>query len=327
MGIPTNEKIAVKENMVSEKEGSDKAINNKDKNKKGKKRVSQYFQYTVDAMMLLIGITAAGVAYTSYRVSTNDAKTDLYVDFKDKYQKIHADISEQGDLNISIADCGELFESGVILGNPESFEKNCALAVFMDKKNQLKSPVNQWAITKKYWYHSFDEWFASVQLGLAEDLWDKYYRHAIFNSLQQHRYLQSICSMVNGDSSFGGKVMGFKNELRRLYQDDEVKQAYSNIWGERKHQIEISIPECFSEKGARSNFYKYSGFATQKKKDVFNCVVQSLVPDTQKMEERLEVSEDFTNAVLKKCKQKNDYSDDKDWSKSVVVVQEYKVAG
>lgn len=74
---------------------------------------------------------------------------------------------------------------------------------------------------KKYWHHSFDEWYITNKLNkrYMKGLWEKYYSSAILAGLK-HNGLRKVCvTMLNEkEKEFGHYTREFENELTMMWK-------------------------------------------------------------------------------------------------------------
>lgn len=145
-----------------------------------------------------IGILALSIALSSYLISQsnldasiNQARTALYIEFKQRYEKFRNEAPK------------ERKEDGYV----------------------AKPGAPGWDYFVGYWHHSFDEWFASTVLLSPEEskLWNEYYGPSIRDALGRKYYRDSICHLLSsGDVSFPAQKDDFHKALVLLY-DDETK--------------------------------------------------------------------------------------------------------
>ena len=124
----------------------------------------------------------------------------------------------------------------------DASKKDAAVDLFIDNKTHFNSirksrnNDNEKYYTK-YWEHSFQEWFSSVELGLSPKLWDEFYKYAIFTAAHRHvlfldraddtKYRDSLCKLLKDPIAFGGKGASFGRALQGLYQDKDILDHFA----------------------------------------------------------------------------------------------------
>lgn len=244
------------------------------------------------AFVALIAFVGAAIGYLTYDSGQLDARTDLYVDFKDKFKTIRIALSEPKPyLTINIKDCNLLWDKELILGDQKLYSGLCEIKYYASDK--------RWHALQDYWRHSFDEWFASKELGLSSKLWKKYYRHAVFQALQKSDKQRVLCYMINGGSSFSAHVKQFRIQMRDLF-NKEVLSRYRNRWNNKIDAYRPpdsskqmgsknfdDVPDCLVENTEKSvtsdtsylankNYIEFEGFKDKKTHDLFMCIVDNL---------------------------------------------------
>lgn len=234
------------------------------------------FKFAVDTAALVTTILVGIIAWRQYDTSTMQAQTDLYVEFKRRYAELVERKKELDPLYaIKIQDCQSLRDSDFVFGDGAHFNKGCTIEYYADKA--------KYNYLKTYWFHSFDEWFASSRLELSQPLWDKYYKHAIFGALQYSDYQRVLCSLSGGDSSFGGQNMRFRKALTGLYSDNKVIPEYYNRWtlasSVSQNHTKIFPPKCLIG-DANLRYGNNAGFKSQETEYEFNKFAHNLLVKT-----------------------------------------------
>ena len=227
---------------------------------------------------IMVAFAAVVVSLTTCNLSKKDSETDLYADLKSRYyqwseageeiKKGYADDTSKHIIHYEISDCSFLYKAldfgdleiesppGVLEGRRELFQDKCKVSVYPDTAN--------WEHLKRYWRLSFDEWFSSMELGLAEDLWTDYYSHAIFNSLQRSEYQMVFCSMISGETTFGGHVRAFSNTMSDLYGNKGIQNKYARRWSGKPPFLSATPPACLVLSDAQQ-FSSYKKTIEEKK--------------------------------------------------------------